>query len=190
MLLFFIIYLVKPENHNQWLRLEKLDRDERSVKNDGRCEIGGQMGILCCNFFSGMRFSHQLLLPSGTTFHITSFSLSLSLWLFLNLLLILIFLSLLKLFDINTQMGVWKVLIYGRERSVILEAVAHDKHCVLANILAAHFLHSSGSSRALTCLHAAKSNLVPSHLLPTIACFFVLFCFSDSIHQIQKQNTK
>lgn len=117
--------------------------------------------------------------------HFTSpLSLSLSLWLFLNL--ILIFLSLLKLFDINTQMGVWKVLIYGRERSVILEAVAHDKHCVLANILAAHFLHSSGSSRALTCLHAAKSNLVPSHLLPTIACFFVLFCFSDSIHQKQK----
>lgn len=77
-----------------------------------------------------------------------------------------------------------KVLIYGRERSVILEAVAHDKHCVLANILAAHFLHSSGSSRALTCLHAAKSHLVPSHLL------LFLFCFSDSIHQIQKQNTK
>lgn len=175
MLLFFIIYLVKPENHNQWLRLEKLDRDERSVKNDGRCEIGGQMGIPGCNFFSGLRFSHQLLLPSGTTFHI----MSLSLWL-----LILIFLSLLKLFDINTQMGVWKVLIYGRERSVILEAVAHDKHCVLANILAAHFLYSSGSSRALTCLHAAKSHLVPSHLL------LFLFCFSDSIHQIQKQNTK
>ncbi|KAK7407322.1 hypothetical protein VNO78_09139 [Psophocarpus tetragonolobus] len=52
-----------------------------------------------------------------------------------------------------------QVLIYGRERSVILEAVAHDKHCVLANILAAHYLQSSDSSRALTCLHAAKSHL-------------------------------
>ncbi|KAL2349324.1 hypothetical protein Fmac_003324 [Flemingia macrophylla] len=52
-----------------------------------------------------------------------------------------------------------QVLSYGRERSVILEAVAHDKNCVLANILAAHFLHSSASSRALTYFDAAKSHL-------------------------------
>ena len=35
-----------------------------------------------------------------------------------------------------------KVLSYGRERSVILEALVHDKDCVLANILAATFLCS------------------------------------------------
>ncbi|KAK7309553.1 hypothetical protein RJT34_06367 [Clitoria ternatea] len=52
-----------------------------------------------------------------------------------------------------------QVLIYGRERSVILEAVEHDKHCVLANVLASHFLHSSGSSRALAYLDVAKSDL-------------------------------
>ncbi|KAK7307153.1 hypothetical protein VNO77_39971 [Canavalia gladiata] len=52
-----------------------------------------------------------------------------------------------------------QVLSYGRERSVILEAVAHDKHCVMANVLAAHFLHSSGSSRAPTYLDVAKSIL-------------------------------
>ncbi|XP_068468219.1 uncharacterized protein [Phaseolus vulgaris] len=51
------------------------------------------------------------------------------------------------------------VLIYGRKRSVILEALAHDNQCVLANILAAHFLYSPDSSRALTCLHAAESRL-------------------------------
>ncbi|XP_061375527.1 uncharacterized protein LOC133317677 [Gastrolobium bilobum] len=53
----------------------------------------------------------------------------------------------------------YQELSYGRERSVILEAVAHDKDCVLANILASHFLYSSASSKALPLLHAAKSHL-------------------------------
>ncbi|KAM7464562.1 hypothetical protein LguiA_032683 [Lonicera macranthoides] len=52
-----------------------------------------------------------------------------------------------------------QVLSYGRERSVILEASAHDPHCVLANILAAHFLSSSQPSLAPSHLNAAKSRL-------------------------------
>lgn len=60
-----------------------------------------------------------------------------------------------------------KVMSYGRERSVILEAVEHDKNCVLANTLVAHYLHSSASSRAHPYLDAAKSHLVTSLLLPT-----------------------
>ena len=53
-----------------------------------------------------------------------------------------------------------KVLSYGRERSVILEALVHDKDCVLANILAASFLCSSDPSRAPSHIQAAKSLLV------------------------------
>ncbi|XP_062160359.1 uncharacterized protein LOC133867623 [Alnus glutinosa] len=52
-----------------------------------------------------------------------------------------------------------QVLSCGRERSVILEAPAHDKDCVLANILAALFLCSSARSRAPSHLQAAKSRL-------------------------------
>jgi hypothetical protein len=59
----------------------------------------------------------------------------------------------------------FKVLSYGKKRCVILEALAHDKDCVLANILAAHFLYSSDPSRASSCLEAAKSQLVIFHLL-------------------------
>jgi hypothetical protein len=55
---------------------------------------------------------------------------------------------------------VLKVLSYGRERSVILEAPGHDKDCVLANILAAHFLCSSDPSRAPSHLQDAKPRLV------------------------------
>lgn len=43
---------------------------------------------------------------------------------------------------------------------MILEAPSHDKDCVLANILAAHFLCSSDPSRAPSYLQAAKSRLV------------------------------
>ncbi|KAJ4711237.1 Tetratricopeptide repeat 38 [Melia azedarach] len=52
-----------------------------------------------------------------------------------------------------------QVLSYGRERRVILQAPQHDKDCVLANILAAHFLSSSDSSKASSHLQAAKSRL-------------------------------
>ncbi|PON67464.1 Tetratricopeptide-like helical domain containing protein [Parasponia andersonii] len=52
-----------------------------------------------------------------------------------------------------------QVLTYGRERSVILKATVHDKDCVLANILVAHFLSSSDPSRAPSHLHAAVSRL-------------------------------
>lgn len=53
-----------------------------------------------------------------------------------------------------------KVLNYGRERRVILEAAEHDKDCVLANILVAHFLSSSDSFKASLHIRAAKSRLV------------------------------
>ncbi|GLT41581.1 hypothetical protein SLA2020_156340 [Shorea laevis] len=52
-----------------------------------------------------------------------------------------------------------QVLSYGRERSVIMEAPVHDKDCVLANILAAHFLYSGNATKALPYLEAAKSRL-------------------------------
>ncbi|KAF6174530.1 hypothetical protein GIB67_004724 [Kingdonia uniflora] len=50
-------------------------------------------------------------------------------------------------------------LTYGRERSVILEAPKLDEHCVLANILAAHFLASASSARASLHLASAKARL-------------------------------
>ncbi|GFZ21576.1 tetratricopeptide repeat (TPR)-like superfamily protein [Actinidia rufa] len=53
----------------------------------------------------------------------------------------------------------YQVLSYGRERSVILEASAHDPNCVLANILTAQFLCSSNPSRAPPHLEAAKAKL-------------------------------
>ncbi|XP_060214484.1 uncharacterized protein LOC132641488 isoform X1 [Lycium barbarum] len=52
-----------------------------------------------------------------------------------------------------------QVLSYGRERSVILEAPKQDPTCVLANILAAQYLCSADSSRAMPLLEAAKSRL-------------------------------
>ncbi|KAJ8445410.1 hypothetical protein Cgig2_031223 [Carnegiea gigantea] len=51
-----------------------------------------------------------------------------------------------------------QVLKYGRRRSIILEAPGHDEHCVLGNILAAHYLSSTGSSKASCFLQAAKSH--------------------------------
>ncbi|KAJ1378863.1 Reverse transcriptase-like, partial [Sesbania bispinosa] len=61
------------------------------------------------------------------------------------------------------------VLSYGRERSVILEAVAHDKHCVLANALAAHFASSSAY------LDAARSHLDHATLYEKLV-FYVISC--------------
>ncbi|KAG6758954.1 hypothetical protein POTOM_035417 [Populus tomentosa] len=53
-----------------------------------------------------------------------------------------------------------QVLSYGRGRRVILEATLHDKECVLANILAAHFLCSSANpSRASFHIQAANARL-------------------------------
>ncbi|KAG5521108.1 hypothetical protein RHGRI_033614 [Rhododendron griersonianum] len=52
-----------------------------------------------------------------------------------------------------------QVLGYGRKRSVILEAPAHDPNCVLANILAANFICSSNPSLAPSYLHAANIRL-------------------------------
>lgn len=43
---------------------------------------------------------------------------------------------------------------------MILAAAEHDKDCVLANILAAHFMASNDPSKASAYLDAAKSRLV------------------------------
>lgn len=59
--------------------------------------------------------------------------------------------------DINAYYH--QVLSYGRERRVILAAAEHDKDCVLANILAAHFMASNDPSKASAYLDAAKSRL-------------------------------
>lgn len=53
-----------------------------------------------------------------------------------------------------------QVLSNGRNRKVILEAPAHDKDCVLANILAAQFLSSSDPSKAPSLIEAAKAGIV------------------------------
>ncbi|KAF2302432.1 hypothetical protein GH714_036314 [Hevea brasiliensis] len=52
-----------------------------------------------------------------------------------------------------------QVLSYGRERRVILDAPIHDQDCLLANLLAAHFLCSTDPSRAPFHFQAAKSRL-------------------------------
>ncbi|KAF9623859.1 hypothetical protein IFM89_005444 [Coptis chinensis] len=52
-----------------------------------------------------------------------------------------------------------QVLNYGRMRSVILEGPVCDEKCVLANILAAHFLSTSDSSKVPIYLAAAKAQL-------------------------------
>lgn len=76
-----------------------------------------------------------------------------------------------------------KVLSYGRERRVILEATLHDKDCVLANILAAHFLCSSANpSRASFHIQAANSRLVSA--LPSVLMYglcLLMGCFTCEI---------
>ncbi|WOK99335.1 tetratricopeptide repeat protein 38 isoform X2 [Canna indica] len=49
-----------------------------------------------------------------------------------------------------------QVLTYGRDRAVILSAARRDPSCVLANILAAHFLASKNPSEASGFLRAAS----------------------------------
>ncbi|MQM05976.1 hypothetical protein Taro_038791 [Colocasia esculenta] len=52
-----------------------------------------------------------------------------------------------------------QVLSYGRDRKVILEASKRDPDCVLANVLAAHFVASKKPSAAVGYLTAAASRL-------------------------------
>lgn len=68
----------------------------------------------------------------------------------------------LAFFDIVVRL--MKVLGYGREKKVILEAPLYDKDYVLGNVLAAHYLISSDLSRAKTYVKAAESYLVSSTL--------------------------
>jgi len=75
----------------------------------------------------------------------------------------------------NFSMFSMKVLSYGREKCVIMEAVVHDNSCVLANTLAAHFINSSDSSRAASLLNAAKSHLVSCNLsFKLLKCLIVI----------------
>jgi len=53
----------------------------KEVNNGRKCEIE-HVGIPGRYFFAGLRFSHQLLLPSGHTFHITPLSLCMIFFLF------------------------------------------------------------------------------------------------------------
>lgn len=53
-----------------------------------------------------------------------------------------------------------KALRYGRKKSVILEAVAEDEGCVLANVLAAEYLAYVDTPRASPLIEVAKSHLV------------------------------
>lgn len=80
-----------------------------------------------------------------------------------------------------------KVLSYGRKRAVIMEAIDHDRNCVLANILAAHFCCSSDPSRVPSLLHAANSNLVISHYPLLALCVFVHSIFYSVLHLVYKQ---
>ncbi|KAF5746666.1 Tetratricopeptide repeat (TPR)-like superfamily protein isoform 1 [Tripterygium wilfordii] len=73
-----------------------------------------------------------------------------------------------------------QVLSYGRKRSVILEAPKHDKDCVLAHILAAHFLCSADPSQSALHIQAAKSRLREATSYEK-AIFDVLgYCMSDN----------
>ncbi|XP_006483271.1 uncharacterized protein LOC102622285 isoform X2 [Citrus sinensis] len=72
-----------------------------------------------------------------------------------------------------------QVLSYGRERRVILEAAEHDKDCVLANILAAHFLSSSDSFKASLHIRAAKSRLDEATTYEKAVFYAVCYLISD-----------
>lgn len=56
-----------------------------------------------------------------------------------------------------------------------MEAPKQDPTCVLANILAAHFLCSADSSRAMPLLEAAKSCLV--QILQLFGLYFCIWEF-------------
>ncbi|XP_039119732.1 tetratricopeptide repeat protein 38 [Dioscorea cayenensis subsp. rotundata] len=52
-----------------------------------------------------------------------------------------------------------QLLVFGRNRAVILDATRHDPTCALANVLAAHFLASQDSAKAASFLSAAASSI-------------------------------
>lgn len=80
------------------------------------------------------------------------------------------------------------MLSYGRKRSVILEATVHDKDCVLANVLAAHFLSSSDPSRVHHHLQAAKAGLVSFYFYFYFICkcSFWRFLFTNCLYCFDK----
>jgi hypothetical protein len=121
----------------------------RSEEQYGRKDQIKLLWVRGYNFISTLHFNHQLLLPTSNLTYVFCF---------------LMFLCLFCSYNNNFSMFSMKVLSYGRERCVIMEAVVHDKYCVLANTLAAHFINSSDSSRAASLLNAAKSHLVSFNL--------------------------
>ena len=80
--------------------------------------------------------------------------------------------------------GLWfmddiKVLSYGKERSVILEALVHDKECVLANILAATFLCSSDEYMSMGSLEDHLFRKYLGAWSPVISLFALLYFPND-----------
>ncbi|XWS68890.1 hypothetical protein CRYUN_Cryun04dG0132600 [Craigia yunnanensis] len=73
-----------------------------------------------------------------------------------------------------------QVLCYGRFRRVILEAPVHDKDCVLANILAAHYLCSSDPSKAPSHIEAAKSRLEQATSYEKAVFYVVNYLISEN----------
>lgn len=67
-----------------------------------------------------------------------------------------------------------KVLSYGRNRKVILEAARRDPECVLANVLAAHFASSKMPSATSSYRDAAASRLVSDVLLGLVTSWLIL----------------
>ena len=64
---------------------------------------------------------------------------------------------------------------------MILEAPAHDNNCVLANILAAHFLCSYDPSKAPSHLQAAKSRLVSLFQFSPFVSFNEVFTVNETL---------
>lgn len=139
------------------------------------------MGIPDRHFFAGLRFSHQLLLPSGYTFHITPFlSLSLCVYDFFYLLFFILTLSLLKLFDIKTLMGL--VSFQWRFSSMVEKGLWFWKrwHMTINVSWPTSWQHISFTRLILLVLSLVCMPLSPALYL-LICCFFFLVSLTLSI---------
>ncbi|AEE30780.1 Tetratricopeptide repeat (TPR)-like superfamily protein [Arabidopsis thaliana] len=74
-----------------------------------------------------------------------------------------------------------QVLGYGREKKVILEAPNYDNDCVLANILAAHYLSSFDPVRARSYALAAESRLGKATLYEKAVFEAVSYLLSENM---------
>lgn len=123
------------------------------------------MGISSEDHFQRMHRRHQFLLPPGIPSPLAtcqpspaiSFCLFFSFFEFIS--------SIVRL--------VLKILSYGRNKAVILDASRSDPSCVLANTLAANFLFNHNPSKALSHLQSASLQLVTSVSPPSPPPFTV-----------------